>query len=83
MSMRIVLAAVMAAVFTVNLNASGRFGWRVNKRTVTPSKQSQLYQLPTSPEKLTELYGPSILIRTPKATNRIGTKARIVTQPGW
>ena len=79
MSKRIVFAAVMAAFIAANLNASGPFGLRPFKRRATHTKLSMLRHIQMSPEKLTELYGPSILIRKSRADEL--KKSKFVTQP--
>ncbi len=88
---RIVATATLVLVVAAQVDAGqfGRFG-KQRRSYSTPQRQSRTTgkiqvrrQLPLSPEKMTEIYGPSILIRsekTAKATTE--TKdSRFVTQP--
>lgn len=79
MSKRIVFAAVMAAFIAANLNASGPFDWFSNNRKGSSAKLSKLRRILNSPEKMTELYGPSILVRVAKIDQP--KQSKFVTQP--
>ena len=66
------------------LSAGGPFGRRLRSRSVQPSrpKFTVPYSVLQSPEKMTELFGPSILVRDdaePEA--KPAKKSRFVKQP--
>lgn len=81
MSKRILVVVAVTALVVTESSASGPFDWLRPTRRTVPSSRTVKPLLPNilrSPEKLTELYGPSILIREPVAKTK---KSKFVTQP--
>lgn len=86
MTRRIILFITLIVVAISQANASGPFSRLLGSRrysqpiqTVNPTYRGVTH----SPEQMTKIYGPSILIREvaqqPKTTNK--KKSRFVTQP--
>lgn len=81
MHQRILLFTACAAVIAAQTNAAGLFdARRVNGRSVPTAAASRGIRAAAlqSPEKMTELFGPSILVRDPP---KPGKPSRFVTQP--
>ncbi|MEM1069590.1 MAG: hypothetical protein AAGI63_11890 [Planctomycetota bacterium] len=83
------IAAVLITTTSTSLHAGDGFGIFRSRRSVTPSipRPSLPLSVLQSPEKMTELFGPSILVREP-AKRAINPKAdtgkqssRFVRQP--
>ena len=79
MSMRLIVSITLVVCLFAPLGAAGPFGFRRPKRSVSPNQagQSSYRRLLNSPERMTAMFGPSILIRDSKAK----PKSRFVTQP--
>ncbi len=76
---RIVLAAALAAVVAAESSAGGPFDFfRSSRRKAVPAQISRLRGILNSPKRLTELYGPSILVRVNSDKPK---QSKFVTQP--
>lgn len=76
---RIVLAAVVFAFVAAESNSAGPFDFfRSSKSKAAPAKISRLRGILNSPKRMTELYGPSVLIRV---TSDKPKQSKFVNQP--
>ncbi len=85
MYQRVIISAALVLFFVAQSDAAGPFGRRIIDRSSVAKPASPSYRhVLNSPEEMTRIFGPSILIRNTisvQETKALKKESRFVTQP--